>query len=71
MLNATKDPLRIRQAVCDTERYLQDEEWGEGRVLGKEPGGREKVGSQGSKPISGAGEGRRCKLKLRVYKGSH
>lgn len=55
MLNAkgqVQDTLRVRQAACNTERYLQDE-WGEGRALEKGPAGREKMASQGSKPIQG------------------
>lgn len=57
MLNATKAGVghsESKATVCNTERYLQKEEWGEERVLGKGSAGKEKVVvSQGSKPIQG------------------
>lgn len=49
---------RQAQAVYDTDRFLQDKEWYEGRDLGEGSTERENVASQGSKPIQELKQGR-------------
>lgn len=66
MLNATKDALKVSQAVCNTERYLQDEEWGEGKRTRREGEGVES--GQQAQPRGWRREG--MQTEIRVYKDS-